>query len=380
MGSYSPYILKKVGKVFKWVGIVLLITIVLFLLVVLIARTINRSKTKINTSNGIEEIIYVNIGGIEQSIQIRGEDANNPIILFLHGGPGSPHAYMSYYYQTELEADYTVVNWDQRGCGRTYYANPNLEIETELSVEILLNDLDEIVDYLTNRFDQDKVIIMGHSWGTVLGSIYVKDYPEKVSAYIGIGQTINMLAGETLAVERANKFAVEDGNKEYINKLSILFNKFSEAEDFDSLDFRSFMNMRNLTSQYLSSDTLTSTIHTMWLGISSPNMSILDIRWFLKPIIQLEEYIKIEKPLLEYSFFSFNLYDHGMEYEVPVYFISGDKDWITPYPLVQEYDASIKAPDKEMILLANVGHIPFIDNPGAFNDAVKRVLDCLCHN
>lgn len=375
MKGYCPNLFKRIGKVFKWIDVVCLIIVVLFLVTVLITRGINKVKTKIITNNGIQETTYVKIGGIEQLIQIRGEDANNPVILFLHGGPGSPHSYISYYYQSELESDFTVVNWDQRGCGRTYYANPDYESEAELSMEILLDDLNELIDYLTRRFNQDKIIIMGHSWGTVLGSIYTKDYPEKVSAYIGIGQTVNMLDGETLAVKEASKLAAEDGNEEYIKKLSVLFNKFSNTEDFEDLDFSSFMNMRSLTSKYLSRDSLASKLHNIWLGISSPNMSIRDMKWFVKPIFQLKEYLEIEKPLLEYSFFDFNLYEHGMEYEVPVYFISGDWDWITPYPLVQEYYEYIKAPDKKMILIKNAGHSPFIDNPEAFCTAVKSVLD-----
>lgn len=374
MKDFCTIFLKKAGKVFKWVGIALIIFVVLFLVAVLIARAINTSKTKIITNNGIQETLYVKIGGIEQSIQIRGEDANNPIILFLHGGPGSPHAYISYYYQKDLEVDYTVVNWDQRGCGRTYYANRDLDVETELSVEILINDLNELVDYLIDRFGQDKIIIMGHSWGTVLGSLYIKEHPGKVSAYIGIGQTVNMSAGEALAVKKANKLAIKDGNEEYIKKLSVLFNKFSTTKGYDDFDFSKFMSMRSLTSQYLSSDNLISTLHTIWLGISSPYMSIWDMKWSIKPIFELEKYLEIEKPLLEYIFFEFNLYEHGMEYEVPVYFISGDCDWITPYPLVEEYYDSVKAPDKGMILIADAGHSPFIDNPKAFCAAVKSLL------
>ena len=91
-----------------------------------------------------------------------------------------------------LTDEYTVVCWDERGCGRSYYRNVNIDPDNEtLSFDAQLADLDALVDYLCERFSQDQVIIIGHSYGTMLGSRYVLAHPEKVSAYIGIGQSVN---------------------------------------------------------------------------------------------------------------------------------------------------------------------------------------------
>lgn len=375
MKSCSQNFLKYVGKFFKWVGIALISTVVLFLLTFFIARTINTIKTKITTENGIQEDVYVEIGGIKQYIQIRGEDINNPVILFLHGGPASPHAYVSYYYQAGLQSDYTIVNWDQRGCGRTYYANLDLDVDPELTPEILLNDLDELVDYITDYFKQDQIIIMGGSWGTILGSIYIDEYPEKVSSYIGVGQVVNTLEGDALAVNKANKFAEEDGNQEYLEKVPAFYSKFSTAENYEDFGTVDLMHMRQLTSQYLPSDEFVSTLQTIWLGISSPDISITDMKWFTKVNFRFDEVEKLNKSLLEYILLEFNIYDYDIEYEVPVYFISGAADWVTPYPLVEEYYETIKAPDKEMIIIEDTGHAPFFDDPEAFTSAVKSLLN-----
>lgn len=375
MKVFASRFFKRGIMILKWIGIAIISIILLFVLVIFIARGLNKNKTKISTINGIQENSYIEIGGIEQFIQIRGEDTNNPIILFLHGGPGSPHAYVSHYYQKDLEAGYTIVNWDQRGSGRTYYANSDFDGEIGLSMENLLDDLDEIVDYLTERFEQEELVIMGHSWGSILGSLYTKEYPEKVSAYIGVGQTVNMLKAETMSVGAAKELAMKDLNEEYIENLSKTFNEFSNTKSYDELNFKNFMNMRNLASEYLSQETSSSELKAIWLGASSPHMSIRDIKWFLKPMLNFEEFLEIEKPLFEYSFFDFNLSEHGIEYEVPVYFISGDWDWITPYKLVEEYYESIESPKKEMILIENAGHMTFMDNPKGFSDAVIRVLD-----
>ena len=150
---------------------------------ILVSRLINGNKNKIDTESGIQESTYIDIDGMKQYIQIRGESTENPVMIFIHGGPASPTGYVSAYYQRELESELTIINYDQRGCGRTYYANGcNANADTDL----LVNDLNVIVEYVKERFGKDNVIIGGHSWGTVIGSIYVQKYPENVSCYIGI--------------------------------------------------------------------------------------------------------------------------------------------------------------------------------------------------
>ena len=360
MKKEFPHWLEMVGKVFKWIGIFLAAFIVLILVIVLISRIVNASKTKISTENGVQESAYVDLGGIEQYVEIRGEDSKNPIILVLHGGPGSPMTNISYYYQGGLEDEYTIVNWDQRGCGRTYYAN---------------QDLNELVDYLTDRFGQDKVIILGHSWGTVLGSQYAMEHPEKVSAYIGVAQSINFLEGKVLATENSIRLADEDGNKEYVKNLSALSSEVFSAENYDDFDFISYANMCSLILQYPSCKDSMPPLQIMWTGMTSSDLSLSDIYWQKILNFNFERFLKLEYPLLEYYFVGFDIYEHGTEYEVPVYFISGDYDWTTPYPMVEKYYESVKAPDKDMILIKNTNHSPFLDNPDAFCAAVKSVLD-----
>src|SRR5690606_2011464 len=128
------------------------ITFVLVLTVVT-ARFVHARQIEITKADGIQESLFLEIGGTQQYIQIRGEDRDNPIILVLHGGPGSPTSYYSYYWQTELEDDFTLVHWDQRGSGRTYYVSESQTTEV-VTTDLLLADVDEIVTYLTNRFKQ----------------------------------------------------------------------------------------------------------------------------------------------------------------------------------------------------------------------------------
>ena len=117
---------------------------------------------------------------------------SNPVIIYLHGGPGSPDSAMTYKFTNELIDDYTVVCWDQRGCGRTYVKNKDIDEKNEtVTFDQALSDLDVLTGYIKDRFGKDKIIIMGHSYGSILGSTYTYEHPENVAAYIGIGQFVN---------------------------------------------------------------------------------------------------------------------------------------------------------------------------------------------
>ena len=170
----------------------MLISLVFILSVFVIGcRNFNYFKHYKLVKNGIDEAGYIMLGGQEQYIHTRGENVNNPVIIYLHGGPSSPDEYVTYGFSDYLVDDYTVISWDQRGCGRTYIHNRNVDVNNDTaSFEQALVDLDQLVDYARTRFHQDKVIILGHSYGTILGSVYSHKYPEKVDTYIGAAQVI----------------------------------------------------------------------------------------------------------------------------------------------------------------------------------------------
>ncbi len=354
--------------------VVILLVIFIMLVFVMMIRLINMKKSKITTKNGIDENSYVKLGGIQQHIKIVGEDEGNPIILILHGGPGMAIPYMEYYCYKYLESDYTIVHWDQRGSGRTYYANVSMRIENELSVDILLNDLDELIGYLAKRFDKKKIIIMGQSWGTVLGSIYSLRHPEKLEAYIAVGQVVDFYKGDCMAISAAIEAATKAGKTEDINELNQLLTGLKRVEDIKKLDNEASAQLHTLIFKYLSCDGVMSMWGQIWTGITSPNMTLRDLRWFMN-ISTIEKSIKFESPLLEFLFCKLDLYAYGTQYKVPVYFISGDHDWTTPYPLVEEYYNTITADKKKLILIENTGHAPYVDNPIAFCEGVKTVLN-----
>lgn len=138
--------------------------------------------------NSIATLDSVVLGNIEQSILIRGQNIDNPILLFLHGGPGYPQISFARKFQSKLERDFIIVNWDQRGSGKSYSRHVPQDSMTR---DQFIMDTFELIDYLLDRFDQEKIYLAGHSWGSDIGVRVVEQKPLLFYAYIGIGQVIH---------------------------------------------------------------------------------------------------------------------------------------------------------------------------------------------
>lgn len=350
-------------KILKVLGGIVLGIIILFILYIVIGRIVNAKGTKIQSDNGIQEHITIEVNGIQQELSIRGENKENPVILFLHGGPGSPVGYLDYIWQPELNKDFTIVSFDQRGCGRTYYTNP----EAEVSRELILEDIDGIVEYLQQRFGQEKIVIMGHSWGTILGTMYTYSHPEKVSSYIGIGQVVNIYEGEEVAYEEAIKRANIHNDSEYIEVFKENYDQFCTDREIGE----AFVTYRNMEPKYLKGDKEKAVMALIPAFLTSPTLKLQDAKWFF---IDSNKVLLDETNTLTKSLFEFNANDM-LEYEVPMYFISGSSDYTTPFQLAEEYCKSITAPDKKMIIIEGAGHNPYLDLPEVFVQKVKSLLN-----
>ncbi|MBR2875410.1 MAG: alpha/beta hydrolase [Clostridia bacterium] len=136
----------------------------------------------------IDEKLYVSIGGEQQNIRIRTTDENLPVLLFIHGGPGVCDRHWVLKYQSDLAKVCTMVCWDQRGAGLSYSKKTPA---SSMTVERCVEDAHELLIYLKNRFKKSKIYIVGHSWGSLLGSLTAYKYPEDVAVYIGMGQFID---------------------------------------------------------------------------------------------------------------------------------------------------------------------------------------------
>lgn len=341
--------------------------------VVFLTRLANKGKIAIKTENGIQEEGYVELGGAEQYVQIRGRDKSNPVILFLHGGPGNPLSFLSYYFQYDLEKDFTFVHWDQRGSGKTYFQNPGFD-NNDMTFEMLMGDLHELVEHLKERFGKEKIIIMGHSWGTTLGSVYSLRHPENVLAYIGVGQVVSGKGGDLAAADEAIRLAGEKGNTKDAERMEEIRRNYEKAANIDELNVSEWSELRALTSKYLTVEGQMSGMGQIWIGGTSPQMSWRDLRWYLI-LGDAAGVFAMQKPIMDYAMFEFNIYDIGSEYEVPVYFVTGEGDWVTPLGMSEEYFAVLDAPDKKYVVIKNTGHSPMLDNPEEFQSAIRELLE-----
>ncbi|MVB11992.1 alpha/beta hydrolase fold protein [Caprobacter fermentans] len=145
----------------------------------------------------MNEKFFIEINGSKQCMFLQSENTENPVLLYIHGGPGAPEIAFAEKYPTGLEKLFTVCWWEQRGSGISY----NRKITPkEMTLEQMVSDTIEVTNYLRNRFGKEKIYIMGHSWGSLLGAITVKQQPEFFHAYIGIGQVVQQDRSERLRI------------------------------------------------------------------------------------------------------------------------------------------------------------------------------------
>ena len=330
-------------------------------------RQISRAFTY---KNGVNEQIYVQLNDQQEYITVSGKNTSNPVIISLHGGPGSPSTFSDYYWHDYLTDDYTVIAWDERGCGRSYYKNQKADPDNKtLSFEQQLSDLDALVDYARNRFGRDKVIIMGHSYGSVLGSRYVLAHPEKVSAYIGIGQVVNErdYAGETYSYEDALRIAKEKGDD--TSELEEAYRKF-----ISDMSISNIMELRSKVDVYhpVTEKADVSTFST----VTSPIAGVDDLRWYMLEIKALAGDTRFEqlmKPVEDYVM-DFNALESKDSYQMPVLFISGSCDWVCPVGMIKDYAEKITAPKVKVSLIEGCGHSPMGQLPVQFTDEIKAFL------
>ncbi|MBO4901332.1 MAG: alpha/beta hydrolase [Lachnospiraceae bacterium] len=335
-------------------------------------RNINQLKRHSAYQDGVNEQIYVKLTDQEGYITIAGKKISNPVIISLHGGPGAPTTFIDYCWQDYLTDDYTVISWDERGCGRSYYRNASVDPDNEtLTFDSQLADLDALVDYARERFAQEKVIILGHSYGTMLGSRYVIEHPEKVSAYIGVGQCVNErdYFGETYSYEDALAIARERGDD--TTELMAAYDRFLADKSIQNL-----LQLRSLVDPY-HPQTVTEDVSTM-AALTSPIAGVDDFRWYMIQIgasMGGTRYEKlVEKPLSGYMM-DFNALERKDVYQMPVLLLSGSCDWICPVGLVEDYMDVLTAPRKELQLLEGCGHSPQGQLPEAFCQVVKDFLE-----
>lgn len=351
----------ELDKIFLRIIAGVLKVIVSVLLILLVARMIHGSVMRYKhsiQSPGIDSMETIDIGEIKQCLYIRGKNIENPVILFLHGGPGTPEMPVLYKFQYDWEDDFTIVHWDQRGAGKTYFANDQNDIISTLNFQQLVDDAWELTQYIQKRFKKDKIIVLGHSWGTVLGTTLVQKHPDAFSAYIGVGQIINGIDGERIGFKKVLDLARYHNDRMDISELENL--KPYPSSKYDS---KSLMTVRQKQVKYgVAVGANASSILSYYF---SPYLSLKDLTYYLINPFDMQ------KEIMQYVFHEFDIREYGNKYAMPIFYILGENDYQAPTIIAKEYFEEIKAPIKEIFIIPKAGHAPMIDNPQSFTKILK---------
>jgi len=321
----------------------------------------------IRSSGGIDSLESVRIGGIDQWIHIRGENANNPVLLFIHGGPGVAFIALSGTIQRPWEKHFIVAQWDQRGAGKTYARNDRELQRRTMTVSRMQQDALEVVNHLRTRFKRDKILVVGHSWGTVLGLWLAHEHPDVVAAYVGVGQLFNAKQNEQMAYDDALARARTQHRTDAIKELEGLSPYPSPTLDLRKGSIAQTWEARLLgppadRPQFIDVPRLLSTL------LTAPEYSLGDVYGFTRAqIFSLETLIPEVRNL--------DLTTLGTDFQVPVLFFQGRHDPYVRSALVEKYVDAITAPTRELVWFEDAGHFPFYEDPQRFTDRlVHRVL------
>jgi proline iminopeptidase len=360
-----------VKKILKYIGIAVACIVVAVISSALLYRKYLQHKVTeeraITSPNGINSLKPVRIGGIDQWVEVRGQNVNNPILLFIHGGPGIAFIPLAGAWQASWERHFTVVQWDQRGAGKTYASNDKELQRRTMNVPQMEQDTLEVVDYLRNRFKREKIFVLGHSWGSVLGLWLAHEHPELIYAYVGVGQVINTEQNEEIGY----RDALEEGRKRH-NEQAVKALESIAPYPPPNLDFGKMSILRDWERDLLgpppSTPVFTDTKKILSAVVSAPEYSPVDDYGWIHSAqfsinILLPEMMKIDLTKL------------GSDFRTPVLFFEGRHDPYCPPSLIWDYSQAINAPHKEFIWFENAGHFPFFEEQQKFADELlQKVL------
>lgn len=349
-----------------WLPLLLAGGIFSFVLVLLVGRTLNRQLQRIHGATGVEQAGYMTLGGIEQHVRIRGQNRSNPVIVILHGGPGNPMVGDFYRWERILETDYTLVYWDQRGCGNTYYRKKSAEKPT---VNLLLSDLDELLDQLRDDYGAEKVILVGHSWGTLLGGIYALRHPEKVFAYVSMSQMLDFKESERASAQEAIRRANARGKTQDVTAMEQGLVQLMSLQKLDKSAATALIRFRQKKERYLPPQ---YGQQGLLVRLLCPNMTWSNVKWMLNFPQLMESNEHLYEALVTEP--GLSMYDFGLRYEVPVIMIAGEWDWTTPHAMAQHYFQTLSAPYKAFFTIEGAGHLPFAEKPKVCGDILLKSL------
>ncbi|NMI02352.1 alpha/beta hydrolase [Paenibacillus sp. SZ31] len=340
---------KKISKILKY-------SILSMILLVIVALIFPTWTPKIKDENSISMLEQVEINGAAHEVMIRGVDRSNPILIFVHGGPGCSEIPYVRKYQQELEQHFTVVHYDQRGSGKSYHFS---EDYSNLTTDVLVDDLLALRNYVTEELGQEKVILIGHSFGTYIGMKAAAKAPDQFHAYIGIGQMANTLQSELESLEYTLEQAKQAGNAEDVKKLELVRGSIEQGEE---------LTPRILVQKYGGAARLINENRDYISGfLFNPEYNGLDIIRYYTGVLGSQE-ILLREALNQ------NLPDIVDHLEIPTYFVMGKYDYMTTANAARDYFDVLDAPIKDFIVFNESAHYPQFEEKEKFVQWLREVF------
>jgi len=342
----------KVRRIIKILAYVLLVFMVIFGGFLVITRphtpSIKDDRGRI-IPGSIALLEKIELGGLEQWINIRGKDRTSPVALFLHGGPGMPMMYLAHKFQRPLEEHFVCVQWDQRGAGKSYSKKVPVE---SLTVEQILADAAELTNYLREKFDKEKIYLVGHSWGTYIGMILVQRFPKLYEAFVSMGQVVDDTRGREIADSFILEKAHKTGNQQALDEMAENPDGFREKWLFA-----------------FGGELYGETSYTPFImaGLKSPEYGLFDIQKVAKGSSFSSQH-------MTYNAIKGTIFENVHSVDVPVYFFTGRHDYTTPFALIELFFEKLKAPRKRLIWFDNSAHFPFYEEPERFSQQMVKIV------
>lgn len=323
------------------VGVLAVVTLILIALVF----QVGRGRTPpIDGDRAIASLEQVELGGVPQWILVRGQDARNPVILWLHGGPGMPTMYLAHAFQRQLERDFVVVQWDRSGAGKSYGALG----DRPLSVSGRLQDVVELTRLLRERFGGRPIYLVGHSWGSYLGLLAVHEHPEYYRAFIGVG----VVAGTHPEVDSVQR--------------TWLRGKARAAGDTATLSRLEAGGAVTESDLFRWGGELTGA-RSFWpllrIGLRAPEYTLIDVLNVPRGVQRVHE-------RLSYDLTPAPLEGEYDTLDVPIAFFLGRHDFTTPSSLAAAYLGRLEAPYERVVWFEKSAHFPFLTEPEKFHRAM----------
>ena len=326
-----------------------------------VVKTIADAR-RIVSPNGIEQGRAIAVNGTQQWISVRGRDRRNPILLLVHGGPGSPEMPDDWTFQSPWEDYFTVVEWDQRGAGKTYSLNDPKIVAPTLTLSQMVSDTEVVIEYLRQMYGKQKIFLLGHSWGSVLGMTVAKEHPELLYAYVGVGQMIDTAKSEAEGYQWALAQARAQNNAEAVKELNAIA---PYPGNLSSITFAKVDAERKWTMYYGG------------LAWGRRDFKWDANAWELSPDYTEAELDGIDRgsalsishlvgPFVEANF------EDVRQLGCPLFLFIGAHDYTVSHSVAEAWFRRVSAPQKELVEFPDASHMLMQEDPGRFLEHLVR--------